>query len=103
MMNRADCLLRGSAADVGLQSPATSRGAFSLLRDAKPLDLPVAQLTRFDLLTNLKVAKAVGLDVPSTLRARRHGIRMKAATSDMADRDRLERSGICAMPGLNPK
>jgi putative ABC transport system substrate-binding protein len=64
----------GLLATYGPNVPALYRraGAFvdKILKGAKPADLPVEQPTNFELLLNLRTAKAIGVTVPPTILAR---------------------------------
>jgi putative tryptophan/tyrosine transport system substrate-binding protein len=58
------------ASDFAEQFPQAASYADRILKGTKPSELPVQAPVKFDLVINLKTAKALGLDVPLQLQQR---------------------------------
>ena len=71
---RGDFVDNGGLMSYGADQTEPSRRVASMinkiLKGAKPADLPVEQPTKFELLINLKTAKALGLTIPSMVMMR---------------------------------
>jgi ABC-type uncharacterized transport system substrate-binding protein len=68
--NARQGLLMGYAADWTKLITRAAAVTDKILRGAKPADIPVEQPTKFNLLINLKTARAIGIEIPPSILGR---------------------------------
>jgi putative ABC transport system substrate-binding protein len=59
--------LMGYGACVPCNFKRSARYIADILKGAKPADMPVEQPAKFDILVNLKTAKALNISIPQTI------------------------------------
>jgi putative ABC transport system substrate-binding protein len=62
--------LTGSRSNLPEAQPQVGIHTSKILKGEKPANLPVQSPTKYDLVINLKTAKALGLEVPASVLAR---------------------------------
>ena len=71
MWHRSEYVYSGGLASYGPDRTNLYRRAATfvhkILKGAKPADMPIEQPTKFDLIINLKTAKAIGIRVPPSI------------------------------------
>ena len=53
--------------DLASQFRSAAQYVDRIARGAKPADLPIEQPTKFELVVNLKTAKAIGIELPTAI------------------------------------